>query len=129
MRPRSTSARISAESFWNRSVSARCSPYSKMAACPSQPRSVVDSPGPAAERRPGSRHADPAAVNSRTGGEMPPLVELAVIRQIGFRHHAQYLAAVDHHGGVIELAMGSQRGADDQHRKQLLRSLDQLPDP
>ena len=60
---------------------------------------------------------------------MPPLVELAVIRQIGFRHHAQYLAAVDHHGGVIELAMGSQRGADDQHRKQLLRSLDQLPDP
>src|SRR5579863_7932517 len=49
---RSRSRSISATANWlvegNRSVSASVAPFSKMDACPSQARSVVDSPAPAA---------------------------------------------------------------------------------
>jgi hypothetical protein len=49
MRPRSTSTMAMVASVEKRSVSARSSPISKIEAWPSQARSVVDSPGPAAE--------------------------------------------------------------------------------
>ena len=50
-RSRSMSAQISVSSSWKRSDSASISPFSAIIACPSQARSVVDSPLPAAVYR------------------------------------------------------------------------------
>ena len=55
------------------------------------------------------------------GGDLPPLVELAVVRQVGLRHDAEDPAAVDDHRAVVDPVPVAQRRADDQHRQQVGR--------
>ena len=57
------------------------------------------------------------------GGEVPVLVELAVVRQVDLRHDAEQPAAVDGDGRVVDAAGVAQRRAEEQQRQQLRRSL------
>src|SRR5947209_1938201 len=81
-----------------------------------------------AERRLAARNLDAAAMNCRPGGEMPPLVELAVIRQISLGDDAENLAPVDDEGRIVELAVPAERRSDDEQREKFLRGFDQLRD-
>ncbi len=58
------------------------------------------------------------------GGELPALVELPVVRQVQLGHHAEHLAAVDDDRGVEQPGLVPQRRADDEHRQQVGRRLD-----
>src|SRR5579883_459522 len=69
---------------------------------------------------PGDRRLPPD--NSGARGEMPPLVEFAIVRQIGLRRDPENGAAMDDDGRVVEPAFDSQRRAERQRRKQVLRS-------
>ena len=59
---------------------------------------------------------------SSPGGEPARLVELAVGRQVRLRGDPEDLAAVDHHGAVVDPVPVAQRRADDEHRAQVARS-------
>jgi hypothetical protein len=45
---------------------------------------------------------DGPLLSGASRGEVPFLVEFAVVRQIGFGHHPAQLSAVQHHGAVEE---------------------------
>src|SRR5579872_4291870 len=62
------------------------------------------------------------ADNPGARGEMPPLVELAIVRQIGLRRDSKDGAAMDNDGRVVEPTFDSQRRAEHERRKQILRS-------
>ena len=69
--------------------------------------------------------ADPdlAALGPVARGEMPLLVELAVVRQVDLRHDAEQPAAVDRHARSCRSAAAmAQRRADQQQRQQLRRA-------
>ncbi len=59
------------------------------------------------------------------GGEVAPLVELAVRRQVGLRGHPEHPPAVDHHGAVEQPVAVPQRRTDHEHRQQVGGRLDQ----
>ena len=80
-----------------------------------------------AERRPLPGDGDLQAGDAATGGELAPLVELAVVRQVDLRHDAEHPAAVDHHGGVEQPGLVPQRRADDDHRQQVGAGLGRSP--
>jgi hypothetical protein len=63
-----------------------------------------------AERVTGAADADLAAL-ADTGGELPPLVELAVGRRVGLRYDAEDRAAVDDDGAVVDPVAVAQRWA------------------
>ncbi len=65
---------------------------------------------------------DRPAVGSLARGEMPVLVELAVVRQMDFRRHPEQAAAVDGERAVIDAVAVAQRRADEQHGQQLCRA-------
>ena len=81
-----------------------------------------------AERHGLAQQLDLVAEHVGAGDEMPLLVELAIVRQVGLWHHAQHLAAMDDDGGVVEAARDPERRADDQDREELARGLDDLGD-
>ena len=62
---------------------------------------------------------DGPAVGAVAGDEVARLVELAVVRQVDFRHHAEQRAAMDGQGAVVERAQMPQRRADQQQRQQV----------
>ncbi len=64
-----------------------------------------------------------------TGGELPLLVELAVVRQICLRHHAENAAAVNDKGAVEQLRLVAQRGSRDDDRAERPAGRDELGDP
>ena len=68
------------------------------------------------------RHADACdldlAADVVAGCEVPPLVELAVGRQVGLGGDAEDASAVDDDGAVVEPVAPGERGADDEHRCQ-----------
>ena len=72
-----------------------------------------------AERRPLAGDRDLQAGDAAPGGELAPLVELPVVRQMDLRHDAEHPAAVDHDGGVEQPRPVPQRRADDDHRQQV----------
>ena len=81
-----------------------------------------------AERHCLAQQFDLAGDRVGAGDEVPLLVELAIVRQVGLRDHTQHLAAMHDDGGVVESARDAQRRTDDQHREKLARRLDHLGD-
>ena len=81
-----------------------------------------------AERRllPGERDRRVAQPFAR--GEMPPLVELAIIRQEHLRHDAEQPAAVDRDAAIVKPAAPAQWRTDDKDRRQLLAGRDEARD-
>ena len=73
-------------------------------------------------------HRDRPAGDADARGEMPALVELAVIRQKNLWHDAKQLAAMDRNPAVVKLPMGAQRRADDKHREPVPAGLDEAID-
>ena len=71
---------------------------------------------------------DRPAGDADARGEMPALVELAVIRQKNLWHDAEQLAAMDRDRAVVKLPMRAQRRADDKHREPVPAGLDQTID-
>ena len=57
-----------------------------------------------------------AAAQSDARREMPPFIELAIVRQVALRHRAEDLASVYHNRRIEEPAFPAQRRPDDQHR-------------
>ena len=57
-------------------------------------------------------------------GDLAALVELAVRRQVGLRHDAEDAAAVHDERAVVDPVAMAQRRADDEHRQQPGRALD-----
>ena len=98
--------------------------------------------GPRRSRRAGRASAAPASRKSRSapnGARLPgehdlrlargvarrelaPLVELAVVRQVGLRHHAEQPALADERGAVVEQAVDHHRQADQRGERQVLRA-------
>ena len=72
-----------------------------------------------AERRPLPGDGDLQADDAAAGGELAPLVELAVVRQVDLGHDAEDPTAVDDHGGVEQPRPVPKRCADDDHRQQV----------
>ncbi len=70
-----------------------------------------------AERHVSLTDADGAA-HAVAGGHLASFVELPVGRQVRLRHDTQHLAAVDHHGGVVDPVLIAQRRADHEHGHQ-----------
>ena len=66
------------------------------------------------------RDADVLADLVITGRVPASLVELAVGGQVGLRRHAEQLAAVDHHGAVVEAVAVAQRCAHHEHGEEIL---------
>ena len=62
------------------------------------------------------------------GDELPLLVILPIIRQVGLGHQPQDPPAINHHRAVEQLLFERHRRADHQHRPQRRARLDQLPD-
>ncbi len=62
------------------------------------------------------------------GRELPQLVELAVVRQIGLRRHAEDAPAVHDHRAVEEQAVDDERHADDRDHRDLARGGDDPPE-
>ena len=67
-----------------------------------------------------------AAAQSDARREMPPFIELAIVRQVALRHRAEDLASVYHNRRIEEPAFPAQRRPDDQHRVEVARSRDDL---
>ena len=78
-----------------------------------------------AERRLVRADRDGLARRAVARREMPLLVELAIVRQVHFWHHAQQPAAMDRHRAVVEPRAVAQRRADHQHRQQFAGARDQ----
>jgi hypothetical protein len=78
-----------------------------------------------AERRMMARHRDRTATYPFPRRKMPPLVELAVVRQKYLRHHAEQLAAMDHEAAIVEPPFPAQWRPDHKHRQKLLAGGDQ----
>ncbi len=57
---------------------------------------------------------------------MATLIELTVVGQVGLRHDAQHLPAMDGDGAIVESTLAAQGRADDQDREQCLGRLGQL---
>ena len=77
------------------------------------------------------RHGPPqerhlAADGVAPGGELPFLVELAVIRQETLGHDAEHLPPVDDDRAVKELALEAQRRADEEHGGEVRAGFDEL---
>ena len=66
-----------------------------------------------AEGRFDACHRDRRAGDAGTGGEMPPLVELAIVRQKDLRHGAEQHAPMDDDAAIEEASRMPQRRADD----------------
>ena len=75
---------------------------------------------------PGER--DRPAGDALARGEMPALVEFAVVRQKDFRDDAEHAPAMDRDRAVVELPMRAQWRADDKHRKAFAARLQQAVD-
>ena len=78
-----------------------------------------------AERRLVPGDGDRSAAHALAGGEMPPLVEFAVIRQEDFRHDPEHMAAVDRDRAIVEPPLPPQRRPDDKDRTQVFACRDQ----
>ena len=72
-----------------------------------------------------AQEQDLAAQGIPGGGELPLLIELAVIGQVGLWRQAQDPATVENDGAIEQLGVESQWRPHDQHRRQLLALLDQ----
>ncbi len=81
-----------------------------------------------AEGRRLSGHRDLGPPRPGAGGEVAPLVELAVARQIGLGDHAEDPALADHDGGVVEPARPPQRRADHDDREDVSAGLEKTGD-
>ena len=66
---------------------------------------------------------DAALQSGARGGEVPLLIELAIVRQIRLGNDSPHLPAVEHYGAVEQSVVGAQRGSDDQDEVELARSL------
>ena len=62
---------------------------------------------------------DVAAIAAVAGGEVPPLVELAVIRQVHLGHDAQKPPPVNGEGRVVEAAQVTHRSPNEQKRHEI----------
>ena len=69
-----------------------------------------------------------AARGHVAGRELPQLVELAVVRQVGLRRHAEDAPAVHDHRAVEEQAVDDERHADDRDHRDLARRGDDAPE-
>ena len=67
-------------------------------------RSVRPEQEVSAERYRSTRQHQPALANAGAGSKMPSFVELAIVRQIGFRDNAEDAAAMDDDCGIEELS-------------------------
>ena len=65
-----------------------------------------------------SRDLDVASDYAGAGGEPAPLIEFAVIGQVGFRDHAQHAAALDRQGAIIEPSLEPERRPHRENRAQ-----------
>ena len=81
-----------------------------------------------AEWHPITQEGHLAAHRIAARGELPFLVILAVIRQVGLGHQPQHLPAINHDRAVEQLGLEHQRRAHHQHRRQPGARLDQLRD-
>ena len=57
---------------------------------------------------------------------MPAFIELAIVRQVALRHHANDSATVYHHRRIEEPTFPAQRRSDDQYRVEVARGRDNL---
>ena len=96
--------------------------------CPRRSRRAARTPARRRRRTAGRgrtgprrRRAGPSA-QVVAGRDLPPLVELAVGRQVRLGHHAEDAPAVHDDRRVVDPVPVPQRGADDQHRQQVRRS-------
>ena len=71
---------------------------------------------------------DLIAFRSFARGEMPALVEFAIVRQMDFRHDAEKTPAMNSERAIIEPAAMPQRRADENERHQRLRRRDEMID-
>ena len=79
-----------------------------------------------AERRFETGKRDRLLHDLDAGGEMPPFVELTIIRQIGFRHDAEQRAAMDHQRAIVEPRAPAHRRPDDNDRHQRAGCLQEM---
>ena len=63
---------------------------------------------------------------SPAGRELAAFVELAVVRQVGLRHHADQAALADERGAVVEQALHRHRQADERGQRKSARLLQEL---
>ncbi len=84
-----------------------------------EPRNVRDREQQiGAERDDAAGHLDLRVLDVIPGGDLAGLVELAVERNVRLRRHAQHLAALDHHGRVVDPVAVAQGGTHQQDRGQ-----------
>ena len=67
----------------------------------------------------GEGRAEPLVDDPGAGGEVPLLVELAVVGQVGLRRDPEDLAAVEEDGAVVEAVAVAKGGAHDDERQQV----------
>ena len=77
-----------------------------------------------AERGMQPAERDRLAEDAGAGGEMPPLVEFAISRQVALGHDAEDVAAMDDDRAIVDAMAKAQRRADDQHGHQCRGGLD-----
>jgi hypothetical protein len=80
------------------------------------------------ERRLATRDRDLPVADAGAGGEMPLLVEFAIVRQVRLGHHAENCATVDDDRRIEQSARTPDRRADDQHGQQITRDFGQAID-
>jgi hypothetical protein len=78
-----------------------------------------------AERGRLSGELDLGACSGVARREVARLVELAIVRQIGLRHHAHHPAAAEQRGAVVQQAVHRHRQPDQRGDREPSRALDQ----